>query len=230
MAYSLRNAVEKGIPILDSNYLANLSKEPALRFLKGKNIIIPMFDLRVKIFKRDRFRVIKKYDGKFSNFLRMSNKVFDDGKGLVERLAEEFHTFADVRIYKPTGTLVKFYKKAQLLLACLHSNPAFKFKLADIENLTVFADYKLPQALRNLGILEYSKDLAYKVDNKILIPEGSDEEVEIRAYTIYASNILCNEVNKHRKDKVTPNMMDEYLWLEGKKSKRPRHFTRTIYY
>lgn len=230
LAYSLRKAVEEGIPILDSNYLANLSKEQALKFLKGRNMIIPMFEERVKILNEIGTVLSERYEGKFSNFIRVSNKAFDNGKGLVERLAEEFHAFNDVRLYKPTNTLVKFYKKAQLLFASLHCNPNSGFKLADIDQLTVFADYKLPQALRDLRILEYSRDLAYKIDNRILIPEGSDEEIEIRAHTIYASDILCREVNKRRKDKVTPNMIDEYLWLEGKKSKKPRHFTRTIYY
>ena len=42
------------------------------------------------------------------------------------------------------------------------------------------------------------------MDNRILIHEGSDdEEVEIRAHAIYASDMLCKEVNRHRKDKVT---------------------------
>lgn len=230
LAHSLRKAVEEGIPVLDSKYLANLSKEQALKFLKGRNILIPMFEERVKILNEIGTVLSERYRGKFSNFLKISNKAFDNGKGLVERLATEFHAFNDVRIYEPTKTLVKFYKKAQLLFAVLHCNPNSGFKLADIDQLTVFADYKLPQALRDLGILEYSKDLAYKIDNRILIPEGSDEEVEIRAHTIYASDILCKEINKLRKGKVTPNMIDEYLWLQGKKSKKPRHFTKTIYY
>lgn len=84
--------------------------------------------------------------------------------------------------------------------------------------------------MRDLGILEYSHELAYRVDNRILIPEGSDEEIEIRAHTIYASDILCKEVNTYREHKVTPNVIDRYLWLEGHKSKRPRHFTMTISY
>jgi len=230
LAYSLRKALENGISILDSDCLANLTGEEALKFLKGRNMVIPMFEERVRILNEIGFALSEKYEGKFFNFLKISDRAFDKGNGLVERLVEEFPAFNDVRIYKPTGTMVRFYKKAQLLMACLHCNPNSGFKLEDIDQLTVFADYKLPQALRDLGILEYSKDLADRIDNRVLILEGSDEEVEIRAHTIYASDILCNEVNKCRKDMITPNKIDEYLWLEGKKSKRPRHFTMTIYY
>lgn len=230
LAYSLRKALENGIPILDSDYLANLTREGALKFLKGRNIVIPMFEERVRILNEIGLVLLEKYNGKFSNFLKISNKAFDEGKGLVERLVKELPAFNDIRIYRPTGTVVSFYKKAQLLMACLHCNPNSGFKLDDIGELTVFADYKLPQALRDLGIIEYSKDLANKIDKRVLIPEGSDEEVEIRVHTIYVSDILCKEVNRYRKDKITPNKIDEYLWLKGKKSKRPRHFTMTIYY
>ncbi|MCD6483947.1 MAG: hypothetical protein J7L47_02425 [Candidatus Odinarchaeota archaeon] len=77
---------------------------------------------------------------------------------------------------------------------------------------------------------EYSDELAHKIDNRILIPACSDEEIEIRAHTIYASDILCREVNRHRSDRVILTMIDEFLWLEGKKSKRNRHLTKTIFY
>ena len=57
----------------------------------------------------------KKYDGQFSNFLKLSSKAFNNGKGLVERLVVDFPSFKDLRIYEPTNTEVKFYKRAQLL-------------------------------------------------------------------------------------------------------------------
>jgi len=229
LAHSLRKAVENNIPVLDAKYLAKLSQKEALEFLKG-NTAIPMFKERIKILN-DIGRVLsQKYDGQFSNFLRLSSRAFDNGMGLIDMLVIDFPAFDDIRIFKPTKTIVKFYKKAQLLLAMLHHNGASGFKLDNLGALTVFADYKLPQALRDLEILEYSKELANKIDNFVLIPEGSDEEIEIRAHTISASDLLCKEVNKHRKDKITPSHIDEYLWLEGKKSRKPRHFTNTIFY
>lgn len=229
LIFSLRKAIDDGIPVLDANYLASLSEQEALKFLK-RDILIPMFEQRVSILNEVGKILVEKYNGRFSSFLRPSSKAFDNGSGLVELLAKEFPSFNDVRIYRPTNTEVKFYKRAQLMLAMLHCNPKSDFKLENIGELTVFADYKLPQALRDLGILEYSTELAAKIDNFVLVPQGSDEEVEIRAHTIYASDLLCKKVNEHRKDKVTPNQVDEYLWLEGKKSKRPRHFTETTSY
>jgi hypothetical protein len=230
LAYSLRNALDQCIQILDAEYLANLTKRQALKFLRGRNIIIPMFRERVNILRDIGKVLLEKYNGTFANFLKISNKAFDKGRGLVEILAEDFQAFNDIRIYRPTGTVVRFYKKAQLLLAILHCNTRSGFKLNDISELTVFADYKLPQALRDLGIIEYSNNLENRINKRKLIPEGSDEEVEIRAHTIYAADLLCKEINKIRKEKITPNKVDEYLWLKGKISKRPRHFTITIHY
>jgi hypothetical protein len=66
----------------------------------------------------------------------------------------------------------------------------------DIENLTVFPDYQLPKVLRDLGILEYEESLAYRVDSGIEIPRNSQEELEIRASTIHASDMLVKSINK----------------------------------
>ncbi|RLF99873.1 MAG: hypothetical protein DRN47_02705 [Candidatus Wolframiiraptor sp.] len=230
LIYSLRKALEDDIPVLDAKYLAKLTEERALKFLKGDNIIIPMFEERVKILREIGKVLLEKYEGSFSNFLKLSNKAFDEGKGLVERLVKDFPSFNDVRVYRPTGTVVKFYKRAQLLFAMLHYNPNCQFKLENVDKLTVFADYRLPQALRDLGIIMYSDKLAYKIDNRIPIPEGSDEEVEIRACTIYSAHLLCEEINRHRSDKITEVILDGYLWLKGKESMRPHHLTRTIHY
>lgn len=110
LAYSLKKAVKEGKPILDSNYLANLSKEQALKFLKGRNIIIPMFKERVKILNEIGTVLSEKYDGKFSNFLKISNKAFDNGKGLVERLAKEFQAFNDVPSMEKFLRSIRFLK------------------------------------------------------------------------------------------------------------------------
>ena len=128
LAYSLRKAIENGIPVLDARYLSGISEIDALKFLKG-NIAIPMFKERVKILNEIGAVLIKKYSGQISNFLKISDNAFDNGKGLVERLVIDFPSFNDVRIYKPTNTIVKFYKRAQLMLASLHYNPDSCFRL-----------------------------------------------------------------------------------------------------
>ncbi len=152
LAYALRKALEKGIPVLDADFLAQLDETKALEIFQGRDIVIPMLKERVAILSNVGSVLIEKYNGEFSTLLKRTNLAFDNGKGLVEIITRDFYTFNDVCIYKPTGTTVKFYKKAQLLLAMLHYTEKAQFTLKDIDNLTVFADYKLPQALRDLGI------------------------------------------------------------------------------
>ena len=53
----------------------------------------------------------------------MYSKVVDEDKSMVEKLAEEFYAFSDTRVYRPISTMFSFYKKIQLLLTILHSNP-----------------------------------------------------------------------------------------------------------
>jgi len=57
-------------------------------------------------------------------------------------------------------------------------------------NVTAFADYKLPQVLQHVGILQYSPSLEHKVDNGIFLEAGSPEELEIRENTIWAVELI----------------------------------------
>jgi len=54
------------------------------------------------------------------------------------------------------------------------------------EDLTMFADYRVPQILRHLGIFQYSAELADAIDSEKELPYSSKWEVEIRAATVLA--------------------------------------------
>ncbi len=54
----------------------------------------------------------------------------------------------------------------------------------------MFADYRVPQILRHLGIFEYKASLCDKIDNEEELPYSSEEEVEIRAATVIAVEML----------------------------------------
>ena len=61
----------------------------------------------------------------------------------------------------------------------------------DISSLTMFADYRVPQILRQLGVLEYSESLSSWVDNLEEIIHSEEAEVEIWASTI----VVVNEIS-----------------------------------
>ena len=65
-----------------------------------------------------------------------------------------------------------------------------------------------------------------------LIPRDSPQEIEIRAHTLYATALLCEEVNQRRpKDKqVIIPQIDARLWTHYHTTHWPHHLTRTIMY
>lgn len=112
--------------------------------------------------------------------------------------------FRDVLTDPRTGSKVSFYKRAQIAAAdlwasfrCLHAgrcsgrveNPC---DFGDLEELTTFADYRVPQLLREEGVLMYGVDLARDVDAKKEI--SGVEEVLIRAATVVAVERLVGAI------------------------------------
>ena len=96
----------------------------------------------------------------------------------------------------------------------------------------MFADYRVPQILRHLKLLNYSKELERKIINKTQIAPGSEEEIEIRASTVIAVEMLKASLQKSGKVFMSLEI-DWFLWQEGEKIKddiEPHHRTLTIYY
>lgn len=86
------------------------------------------------------------------------------------------------------GHQVFLYKRAQIFVADLWG--AFKGQgygeFYDIGSITMFADYVVPAVLEQLGVLKYSSRLANIIETNNEISSGSEEEVELRACSVYA--------------------------------------------
>ena len=90
------------------------------------------------------------------------------------------------------------------------------------------ADYKIPQTLRALGIIEFNSDLSKIVDNKQLIDENSMYEVEIRANMIE----VISYINSKLKNTCSIDIND-YLFLASKNVKdivKPYHLCKNKNY
>lgn len=228
----LRRAYEEGVPILDAAYLSKLTLAQARQIFRG-NMEIPMLKERVEILNEVGKVLQEKYGGSFVNLYRGSDGyAFQNGRGMVERLVNDFPSFRDEALDPVTGKNVKFNKRAQLAVAMLASrlNGTGLFEAKDLKNLTVFADYELPKSLQHLGILRYDPALESAVTSGSLIPKGSRREIEIRAHTIYAAKLLELALKKSGKD-VNPLHVDYLLWSQGKGLKeKPHHLTETTAY
>jgi hypothetical protein len=130
---------------------------------------------------------------------------------------------------------VWFLKRAQICVA--DWNASLALGLEDVDELTTFADYRVPQLLRHLGILTYSDELATKINDLQELDKNSAEEYSIRAATVVAVDAIVSELNKLDPDERHWNAVetDWYLWQLGEKMQHrgqlePHHRVRTMYY
>lgn len=188
-----------------------------------------MFEERLKCLN-EVGRVLKEH---FNNsFLDLYGKASDDAVKLAELIIRYLPRFNDIALYN--GKEVAFYKRAQLNSKMISDVllASGKGELASLDKLTAFADYKIPQILRNFGILIYSQTLANKIDFFELIEAGSQEEVEIRVATIWAVEIIKKELQK-KFASVTSSHVDNILWNRSQtktKGEKPYHRTLTTAY
>lgn len=205
---TLRKAIERGFLILNWKCLANISEKDLKEILKG-NIEIPLFKERLNILRENGRILINKFNGNFENVIERSK---GDALKLLKIIVNNFPSFYDVAIYQ--GKPVLFHKRVQLLVADIHRGGFAKLK--NIDKLNALADYKVLKILRKLGIFDYYPELSPKIDNKILIPAGSEEEIEIRANTIWAIELMKKEIQKKIPD-IKSFDIDFYLWSLAQK-------------
>src|SRR5690348_9435224 len=231
LAAACTRAMDEGIPLADAAFLADLTAEQLAEILRPAPGCpsIPLFAERLAN-AREVGRVLgERYDGQMSHVIEAANY---DAVALALRLARDFSSFADVAEWNEQP--VPLLKRAQICVADLHT--AFGGTgwgaLWGIERLTAFADYKLPQMLRREGVLVYEPELAELIESYTLIPPGADAEVEIRAATIWAVELLRQALARAGIDQ-TASAIDYRIWLESQSTPSdgvPYHRTRTIYY
>ena len=132
------------------------------------------------------------------------------------------------------GREVLFLKRAQITAAdlALAFNETSWGAFSDINELTMFADNKVPHVLRLEGALAYSPALATRIDQGELLLNGSPEEVEIRAAGVQAVEQLTALLRQQGAD-LYPRDVDYILWLRGQDPRykvKPSHRTRCVYY
>lgn len=96
-------------------------------------------------------------------------------------LANDFPCFRDEARFE-NRKRVRFLKRAQILVADLWA--AFDGEgfgqFDDIDSITMFADYRVPQILCSWGCIGYSPPLDSAVRQGTLIESGSSWEVQLR--------------------------------------------------
>ncbi|MCX6354472.1 MAG: queuosine salvage family protein [Candidatus Aureabacteria bacterium] len=225
---ALTRALDEGMPLLEGAFLGEISDELLGHILRGRGELV-LFSERAAILREVGRGLAENYGGRFRNLLRAAQGSASAVAGL---LVTRFPSFNDACIRE--GREIKFYKRAQLAPAMIYQRFGGRGPgaFSDIDDLTVFADYKLPQMLRRLDVLRYREGLAAKVDSRTPLPPCSEEEIEIRACTIWACEMI-QECYATRGERVNAVTLDPLLWLlshEKSPDERPYHLTETIYY
>jgi hypothetical protein len=228
LAVSFKKALESKIPLSDASFLASLTMKQLQDVLAGTGVLQLMEERRWNLQELGRVLLIK-YNGRASELVTAAG---GSALRLVRMLAGDFSSFHDQATYR--GQKIFFYKRAQLFAADLHGALGGKGlgSFSDMKELTAFADYKLPQVLRHLGVFTYSPGLAEKLERMMHLDPGSEEEVEIRANTIWAAELIRREM-KHLGKDVNASEIDWLLWNLGQDDRfraKPYHRTVTIFY
>lgn len=228
LAASLKRAAERDPNFLNADFLATISPDSLARVLKG-NVEIPLFIERWRN-TQELGRVLRDHFG--GSAARFVQAAGGDAPTLARLVADNLTSFHDTTIYNARA--VHLFKRAQILVGDLYGS--FRGEgwgeFKNLEALTAFADYKLPQLLRAWGILEYAPDLARRIDNRKPLPKDSPEEVEIRASMVWAVELLRQALAKYGRE-LNSVQMDWFLWESSQgnvKGIKPYHRVRTIYY
>lgn len=232
MFANIHEAIVGGQPVLDGAWMAGVTVTDLERLFHG-TIRMPMLEERAAILNVAGATLVDRYQGRFHHWFRdCAPRMYAGGDGLLERLVTEFPRFLDVSDYH--GREVRLFKLAQLSLWSLHAvlSPFGTFRIEDLSDMTAFADYIVPVALRLMGMISYSPELEARINAGDTIPRDSDEEIEIRAHTLYATALLTEEINRIRPAGmalVIPQV-DYRFWKPFHATLWPHHLTRTVMY
>lgn len=88
---------------------------------------------------------------------------------------------------------MRFLKRAQILVAdlwaCFQGEGYGAFR--DIDKITMFADYRVPQILNSMGCLSYSPPLGATISEKQIIESGNSWEMQLRGKLLWVFQVAC---------------------------------------
>lgn len=228
LAAALKRAAEDAPEILDPRTWAALDPADLAYVLRGDGEIPLMLERWRNV--RELGRVLVEHWRADATTLVAA--AARDAPRLARSVADNFASFADITLLGQRQ--VFFFKRAQILVADLAGSFGGRDwgEFTNLDVLTAFADYKLPQILRAWGILQYDEALARRVDARRELARDGAEEIEIRAATLWAVELLRQELEV-RGRKLSSVEMDWFLWETSQGARqgmKPYHRVRTVYY
>ncbi|XP_054164855.1 queuosine salvage protein-like [Oppia nitens] len=232
---AINRALDKGIAITDPKYYSQISEEDFKQiFATDNGFEIPLLKERLQVLRESGRVLIEKFGGSFVNCIEICDSK---ATNLLKLIVNNFESFRDQTLYK--GYKVSFYKRAQILISDIWA--AFEGQgfghFYDINDLTMFADYRIPQVLAHFNVIEYSQQLRDLLkDENHLLKSGNEYEVEIRAASVVAVHRIQQKIRDLDNTSINSIIIDFYLWDYRRNNAKqidestPFHRVRHIYY
>lgn len=207
MFVSILRAAREDPRWFDPRYWVDAPPAEIARLFAGQGKLL-MLDERQRVIRETGHTLLDRFDGKFEDAVESVNRK---AWPLAVLLMTNFDSFRDVARYNDQP--VYLMKRAQICALDLSiAWAAHEYgSLEGLDELTAFADYRVPQALRHLGILRLEPALAARIDRQELLAAGGPEEVEIRAATIQAVERMKAALTARGRE-VSTWVLDVYLW------------------
>ncbi|GLB38637.1 putative potential Queuosine, Q, salvage protein family protein [Lyophyllum shimeji] len=265
-----RALADDDVPITDPNFYSSETACPdsliehVFRPAEQSAETIPLLRQRIAVMREVGSVLCSNFGGSFLGFIEEFHRR-NNGEGtaleLVQMVTDTFPSFRDEVIHN--GRKVYFWKRAQILVAetwaaffpasPTGTHPIFPGSRGpQIQQLTMFADYRVPQILHHLRILTYPPSLVKLLQAGAPLESGSKEEMSLRAASILAVErvreeilrLFAEEKDETGKESVSSVLIDFYLWDLAKKIESgeekiegmetadmaPIHRTRSIWY
>ncbi|KAK0614326.1 hypothetical protein B0T14DRAFT_436676 [Immersiella caudata] len=237
---AMQRALEEGIPITDSHFWQD-EEECTLDSLKHifrscTDEEMPMLGERLACLREAGTVLYKKYECSPTNLVKAAN---GSAAALVNLLAKDFPCFRDEHRFEGRRKPIRILKRAQIfvadLWACFGGEGLGDFR--DIDKVTIFADYRVPQILNSMGCIAYSPPLDVAVRAKRDIPSGGSWEMQLRACSIWCVELIRREIKRnHPEVNINAILIDFFLYDTIKEIEAagqesiPHHRTRSIWY
>ncbi|KAF8532773.1 hypothetical protein BDD12DRAFT_919467 [Trichophaea hybrida] len=235
----LQRALEEGIPITCPYFWADdqICSDDLLKhvFRSSTSEEFALFSERIACLREAGHVLCERYEGTFAN---MIDEADFSAVALVIKLADELPCFRDEHEFEYHR--VNFYKRAQILVAdvwaCFNGQSFGEFD--DIDDLTMFADYRVPVTLTTLRCIQYSPKLEAHIKAGKMIPSGSSWECQLRGASIWCVEMIRREILKKypEAEGINAVLIDFYLYDTAKEMQEhqcemlPHHRTRSIWY
>lgn len=234
--------MKDGLDITNAEYYSKIDMATVKHIFRSDDgvTMVPLLEERLKCLHEVGNRLVEKWQGKFLNVVKAAE---GSAINLLKLVVQEFPCFRDEADF--CGQRVSLYKRAQILIgdiwACFRGEGLGAFK--DLYDITMFADYRVPQVLIHFGSLEYNEDLMRTLKDDEILKNGDVREVEIRGASIYIVEEVKDKVIKLIEEKypeiskahVNSILIDHFLWDYRRQFAKeleyiPFHKTLSVYY